>query len=724
MAVKRVEAQIESKKIELQTGALAKLADGAVVIACGETIVLVTAVASPDIREGMDFFPLTVDVEERVYAAGRIPGGVFRREGRPSEKAILTARLTDRPLRPSFPEWFRHDVQVIATVLQIDDENSWDAHCITAASAALLLGGVPFAGPISGVRVAHIHNRWVPFPTYAELDNATVELVVAGRKVDDDVHIIMIEAGGYEHTVRLLQEGATQPTEDVLAEGIEAAKNVIGRLCDVQQSLASQCEIPKRTWIETREYTDDILSRVRELAESRLREAMAISGKQERERAVDEIKTEAREKLTPDFPERENEIKAALRSLQKRIVRARIVNEGKRIDGRGPTDIRPLTADVGLLSRTHGTGLFQRGETQVLSVATLAMPRMEQFIGVDELLDKSKRYMHQYNFPPFSTGEAYPLRGPRRREIGHGALAEKAVLPVVPSADDFPYAIRVVSEALQSNGSTSMASVCGSTLALMDAGVPIHDMVGGIAMGLVAEEGKWVTLTDILGAEDGYGDMDFKVAGTESYVTALQLDTKTDGIPSEVLRQALQQAKEARLQVLAVMRETISSPRAELSRYAPRIVVETIPVDKIGELIGPKGKVVNDIIARTETQIDIEDDGRVLVSGIDSEAVEKALKMIRDIVSPPMLEIGMEFEGTVVKTTEFGAFVNIMPGRDGLVHISKLGGGKRIGKVEDVVKVGDVIRVRINEVRPDGKLNLVPVGADGGGEGEPGGREK
>jgi polyribonucleotide nucleotidyltransferase len=383
---------------------------------------------------------------------------------------------------------------------------------------------------------------------------------------------------------------------------------------------------------------------------------------------------------------------------------------------------------VGLLSRTHGTGLFQRGETQVLSVATLAMPRMEQFIGVDELLDKRKRYMHQYNFPPFSTGEAYPLRGPRRREIGHGALAEKALLPAVPSPDDFPYAIRVVSEALESNGSTSMASVCGSTLALMDAGVPLRDMIGGIAMGLIGGDGKFVTLTDILGAEDGYGDMDFKVAGTENFVTALQLDTKTLGISTDVLRGAMQQAKEARLEVLAAMRKAIDKPRPELSPYAPRIIVETIPVEKIGEVIGPKGKVINEIIARTETQIDIEDDGRILISAADGEAAEKALKMIRDIVFPPQLEIGMEFEGTVVKTTEFGAFINIMPGKDGLLHISKmsiLAGGKRVGKVEDVIKVGDRLPVKINEIRPDGKLNLVPADTDGGpsgnGDGSSGG---
>ncbi|MGH7859360.1 MAG: polyribonucleotide nucleotidyltransferase, partial [Candidatus Binatia bacterium] len=498
------------------------------------------------------------------------------------------------------------------------------------------------------------------------------------------------------HTLALLREGAAKPTEEVLGQGIEAAKPVIAQLCDLQTELVAQCEVPQRTWIETRDYTDDVMARVREVAETRLRDALTIAGKQARETALDEIKAEVLGKLEPDYPERTGEIKSAVRSLQKSIVRQRVVAEGKRIDGRGPGDIRPLAADVGLLARTHGTGLFQRGETQVLSVATLAMPRMEQFIGVDELLDKRKRYMHHYNFPPFSTGEAYPMRGPRRRDIGHGALAEKAVLPVLPSPDEFPYAIRVVSETLSSNGSSAMASVCGSCLALMDAGVPVADVVGGIAMGLVGEDGKYVTLTDILGSEDGYGDMDFKVAGTQDYVTALQLDTKTAGLPSDVLKGALEQAREARLAVLEVMKQALPRPRAELSVYAPRIIVEQIPVDKIGEVIGPKGKVINDIIARTETQIDVEDDGRILISATNSEAAEKALGMIRDIVSPPMLEIGQEFEGVVVKTTEFGAFVNIMPGKDGLVHISKLGRGKRIAKVEDVVKQGDTLRVRIN----------------------------
>ncbi len=718
MEAKHVSTQVESKPIVLQTGHLAKLADGAVVIACGDTTVLVTAVASPTLREGIDFFPLTVDIEERVYAVGRIPGAVFRREGRPSEKATLTARLTDRPLRPTFADWFRHEVQVIATVMQADDLNPYDVHCITAASCALMIGGIPFTGPISGVRMGHIHGRWVPFPTHEELEQATLELIVAGRPTDaGDVDILMVEAGGFEHTWSLVDNGAIAPTEDLLADGLEAAKPIIQQLGDLQRELVAQCDVPERTWIESVDYTPDVMDRVKQAAGDRLENALAIAAKAERQSAIDDIASDIAAQLGDEFmDENGKEVKAALRSIQKGIVRNRILEGKQRIDGRGPKDIRPLSAEVGLLSRAHGTGLFNRGETQVLSVATLAMPRMEQFVGVDELFDKTKRYIHHYQFPPFSVGETGRVGAPRRRDIGHGALAEKAVLVSLPSADEFPYAIRVVSEVLSSNGSTSMASVCGSTLALMDAGVPLHDMVGGIAMGLVVadDKSKFVTLTDILGAEDGYGDMDFKVAGTESMVTALQLDTKTLGISVDVLRGAMQQAKEARLQILAAMKQAIEKPRAEMSVHAPRILMVNIPVDKIGELIGPKGKTINDIIARTETQIDVDDDGRVLVSAVNGDNAEKAIKLINDLVNPQPLEIGQEFDGKVVKITEFGAFVNVMPGKDGLVHISKLGGGKRISKVTDVLSEGDHLRVRLTEVRPDGKLNLTPVEEGGG----------
>jgi polyribonucleotide nucleotidyltransferase len=710
MDVKRVEQKIGNATVSMETGKLAKQADGAVVISCGETVVLVTAVASPTVREGIDFFPLTVDVEERHYAVGKIPGSFFRTEGRPTEKATLTARLTDRPLRPSFPEGFRHDVQVIATIMQVDLENPYDVHCITAASAALLVGGVPFAGPIAGVRMAHIRGRWVVNPTFDELANATIEIVVAGRVADSgDVDILMVEAGGFEHTLRLItEEGAAKPTEEVVAKGLDSSKEYIRQLCAAQQALAAQCDIPKRVFLEIVDYGDDVMARVKEITETRLGEALTIVGKHERNTAIDLIKADLIERTLGEFPERGQEVVNAFRALQKKVIRSRIVNEGRRIDGRGPKDLRPLYTEVGLFPRVHGTGLFQRGETQALSFATLGMLRMEMMLDTISPED-SKRYMHNYRMPPFSTGEAYPLRGPRRRDIGHGALAEKAVLPVVPSDDEFPYAIRVVSEVLESNGSTSMASTCASTLALMDAGVPLKAMVGGIALGLVAQDGKFVTLTDILGAEDNYGDMDFKVAGTEDFITALQLDTKTTGIPSEVLGHALQQAKDARLQILDAMRKAIAAPRPELSPYAPRVIVETIPVDKIGEVIGPKGKRINEIVAECEVQIDIEDDGRVFIASKDGEGAQRALEMIRAIAKPRPLNVGEEFEGTVVKTTDFGAFVSVVPGKDGLIHISKLGRGKRVQKVEDVVSQGDRIWVRIAEIRPDGKLSLVPI---------------
>jgi polyribonucleotide nucleotidyltransferase len=720
MSVKRVKQQVGGRTIGLETGKLAKQANGAVVINCEDTIVLVTAVASPNLREGIDFFPLTVDIEERMYSVGKIPGGFFRREGRPTDKAILNCRLTDRPIRPSFPDWFRHEVQIIGMVLQTDQEHIYDTHCITGASAALMLSGVPFAGPISGVRMAHIRGRWVAFPTTSELENATIELIVAGRVGDSGVEIMMVEAGGFEHTMRLIrEEGAPAPTEEVLAQGLEECKPIIEQLCAMQRELASQCVIPEREWIRAVDYGDDVYARVQALTEDRLRQALTVSGKAERNQAIDTLKAEVREQLEPEFEDREKEISAAFRSIQKRLIRTRILQEGKRIDDRGPADIRPLSAEVGLLSRAHGTGLFQRGETQALSVATLAMPRMEQFLDTIHPED-AKRFMHHYNFPPFSVGETGRMFA-NRRATGHGALAEKAMLAVVPGEDEFPYAIRVVSEVLESNGSTSMASTCASVLALMDAGVPLRDVVGGIAMGLIAEGDQFVTLTDILGAEDAYGDMDFKVAGTEEFITALQLDTKTTGISSEVLAQALAQAKDARLQILAAMKQAIATPRAEKSPYAPHIEVIQIPVDKIGEVIGPKGKNINDIVERSGAQIDIEDDGRVFVASTDGiETVEKAIKMVRDIVSPVQLEVGQEFDGTVVKTTDFGAFVNLAPGRDGLVHISKLRGKQRVEKVEDVVRVGDRLRVKIAEIRPDGKLSLVPTETGGpeGGNGQ------
>ncbi|HLF41449.1 MAG TPA: polyribonucleotide nucleotidyltransferase, partial [Acidimicrobiia bacterium] len=608
------------KTLSFEAGQLAQQADGAVVSRIGNTVVLSTAQASRGIREGIDFFPLTVDVEERMYAAGKIPGSFFRREGRPSEQAILTCRLTDRPLRPSFPKGYRNETQVIATILGADLENPHDILSINGASAALMISGIPFAGPIGAVRLAHHNGAWLAHPTYQEGDASTFELVVAGRRLDDGgVAIMMVEAGGTEATWALYEAGAPHVTEEVIAEGLEESKRWINDSIELQLQLKAAFEaergpiVPVPYEIQS-DYSEETYEAVKALASGKVTEAMGIADKAERNARIDEIGAEVIGQLggTADAPGEHDatSVKRAYRSLQKEIVRSRIVNEGIRIDGRGPEDLRALSAQVGILGTAHGTGLFQRGETQVLSVATLGMPRMEQMldtIGIDD----SKRYMHHYNFPPFSTGETGRVGSPKRREIGHGALAERALLPVVPSIEEFPYTLRVVSDVLSSNGSTSMASVCGSTLSLMDAGVPIKAPVGGIAMGLVYADGKYTTLTDILGAEDAFGDMDFKVAGTAEFVTALQLDTKIDGLPAEVLGAALRQAREARLKILETITDALPAPRDEVAESAPKIISFTIPMDRIGEVIGPKGKVINTIQQETGADVNVDDDGHV-----------------------------------------------------------------------------------------------------------------
>jgi polyribonucleotide nucleotidyltransferase len=717
--------------MSLETGRLAQLADGAVVVQVGETTVLTTVVTSKP-REGIDFFPLTVDVEERMYAAGKIPGSFFRREGRPGEQAILTCRLTDRPLRPSFPEGFRNEVQVISTILGADLENPHDIVSINGASAALTVSGIPFDGPIGAVRMAHRDGEWHAHPTYQEGDESTFELVVAGRRVENgDIAIMMVEAGGTEATWALYEQGAPKVTEEVIAQGLEASKQWIGASIDLQQQLRKEYE-SQRGPIEAiayevhTDYEPDVFSAVEAEVGSATREAMTIADKHDRNGRLDEVESGLLEKLVGTaeapgaFAERAGQVRKAFRSLQKQVVRTRIVTEGLRIDGRSTTDIRPLAADVGIIPTAHGSGLFQRGETQVLTVTTLGMPRMEQMldtIGVDD----RKRYMHHYNFPPFSTGETGRVGSPKRREIGHGALAERALVPVVPSATEFPYTLRVVSDVLSSNGSTSMGSVCGSTLSLMDAGVPLKQPVAGIAMGLVYHDGKYTTLTDILGAEDAFGDMDFKVAGTAEFVTALQLDTKIDGLPADVLAQALQQAKEARLKILDVMHGAIAEPRSEVRDTAPKIVSFEIPIDKIGEVIGPKGKVINTIQQETGADISVSDDGvvgTVSIGSKDGSQVEEATRRIELILDPPTAELGAEYTGRVVNITKFGAFVNILPGRDGLLHISKLGRGKRIDRVEDVLQLGDEVTVRVDDIDNAGKLSLSLVGGDDeGGDG-------
>jgi polyribonucleotide nucleotidyltransferase len=708
------------KVLSFETGKLAALADGAVLARLGDTEVLVTATASKSVREGIDFFPLTVDIEERSYSAGKIPGSFFRREGRASDAAILTCRLIDRPLRPSFPEGFRNEVHIVGTVVAADQHHPHDVLAINAASAALSISGIPFSGPIGAVRIAYTTDgEWLAHPTYEEGEESTFEMVVAGRQLDDgDVAIMMVEAGGTERSLEYYDEGAPKVDEAALARGLEDSKQWIKAAIAIQNELVAAAggKKPIMGFEAQVDYTDEQFASVKDLATARLTEIQQIADKAERTAAEGAYRDEVLAQLVD--PEGEDvalatkQLKAAYRSLTKSIVRTRIVDDGLRIDGRGPRDIRPLSAEVGLLPTAHGSGLFQRGETQVLNVTTMGMGKMDQMIdGITPVT--SKRYMHHYNFPPFSTGETGFMRGPKRREIGHGLLAERALLPVIPPMSEFPYVLRLVSDVLASNGSTSMASVCGSTLSLMDAGVPIKAPVAGIAMGLVFHEGKYTTLTDILGAEDAFGDMDFKVAGTAEFVTALQLDTKIDGIPADVLAAALEQAKDARLTILDVMASAIAEPRPEVSPNAPKIVSFEIPADKIGEIIGPKGKVINAIQAETGANISVDDDGMVgivSIAAVESEKVAEAERQIRLILNPPTAEMGATYTGRVVNITKFGAFVNILPGRDGLVHISKLGGGKRIDSVESVLALGDEIEVKVDDIDPNGKISLSPVG--------------
>jgi polyribonucleotide nucleotidyltransferase len=726
------------KIMSFESGKLAGLADGAVVARLGETMVLVTATAAKSVREGIDFFPLTVDIEERAYAAGKIPGSFFRREGRASDSAILTCRLIDRPLRPSFPEGFRNEVHIVGTVFGADQHNPYDVLAINAASAALSISGIPFDGPIGAVRIAYTTDgEWIPHPTYEEGDESVFEMVVAGRVISDsaggageastDVAVMMVEAGGTEKSFQFYAEGAPKVDEAALAAGLEASKKWIREVVDLQLELKEKVgAVPTIEYKAQVDYADDIYAAVETAGAARLAATQQIADKTERQTSEGVVRAELLAELLPRFEQQadaEKQLKAAIRSITKKVVRKRIVEEGIRIDGRGVRDIRPLSSEVGVIPTAHGSGLFQRGETQVLNIATLGMQRMDQMIdGIDPTT--RKRYMHHYNFPPFSTGETGFMRGPKRREIGHGLLAERALLPVVPPLDEFPYTIRTVSEVLSSNGSTSMGSVCGSTLSLMDAGVPIKAPVAGIAMGLVFAEGKYTTLTDILGAEDAFGDMDFKVAGTADAVTALQLDTKIDGIPADVLAAALEQAKEARLTILEVMRGAIAEPREDVGPTAPKIVSFEIPLDKIGEVIGPKGKVINAIQAETGANISVDDDGMVgtvAIASADRGAVAEAERQIRLILNPPTADVGATYKGRVVNITKFGAFVNILPGRDGLVHISKLGSGRRIDRVEDVVELGDEIEVRVEDVDPNGKISLTPVSALEAREGAGGG---
>src|SRR3954469_17111324 len=713
--VTEMSRQVGAHDLTMQTGKLAKLADGAVVVTYGQTQVLATCVRSKP-REGIDFFPLTIDVEERAYAAGKIPGSFFRREGRPGETAILTARLIDRPLRPTFKEGFRDEVQVVCTVLSVDMENPYDIPAMNAAACAVGLAGLPFDGPVAAVRLGLIDGQWQVNPTYVETEDATFDIVVAGSKGSDGgVDILMIEGEAPTNTWPLLSGGALAPTEEVVAQGLDVAKAEIAKIIAFQEEFLAKAGVQEMAFEPQPLYGQDIWDAVWNNFAGKL-EAAIVPDKQARDEAFGAVKEEAKAHLAETLgadalAERGQEFSAAWKSLQKKVMRRRVIEQGVRLDGRGAKDIRPLSAEVGVLPRAHGSALFSRGETQVLNVATLGMLRMTQMIDTLDPED-SKRYIHHYNFPPYSTGETGRVGSPRRREIGHGALAERALIPVVPHEEEFPYALRLVSDVMSSNGSTSMASVCGSTLSLMDAGVPIKSPVAGIAMGMVAEGDRYVTLTDILGAEDALGDMDFKVAGTRDWVTAIQLDMKVTGLPAEALAQALRQAKDARLKILDVMLATIPEPRSEVNRKAPRILSIQIPVDKIGEVIGPKGKRINEIIAMTGADIDIQDDGTVCIGSREGAGADEAASMINDIANPRPVLVGERYNGTVVKTTAFGAFVNLVPGRDGLVHISKLGKGKRLSRVEDAVQEGDKLEVEVQEIDPMGKINLKPVGEE------------
>ena len=703
------------REIRFETGRLAKQAAGcAVVYLDDETMLLSATTVSKSPKDQFDFFPLTVDVEERMYSIGKIPGSFFRREGRPTEEAILTCRLIDRPLRPSFVKGLRNEVQIVVSVMALNPDHMYDVIAINASSMSTQLAGLPFSGPVGGVRVALIDGQWVAFPNHSQVENAVFDMVVAGRIADGDVAVMMVEAEATAKTIELVKGGAAAPTEAVVAEGLEAAKPFIKILCEAQLELAKVAAKPTAEFPVFLDYQDDVFAAVEAEAKKSLADALTIAGKQERETKLDEINKSVVEKVSAQFEGREKEVPAALRSLTKKLVRQRVLRDKIRIDGRGLRDIRPLSAEVEVIPRVHGSAIFERGETQILGVTTLNMLKME--MQLDTLSPEThKRYMHNYNFPPYSTGETGRVGTPKRREIGHGALAERALVPVLPTREEFPYAIRQVSEALGSNGSTSMGSVCASTLSLLNAGVPLKSPVAGIAMGLISDDvdGKteYVALTDILGAEDAFGDMDFKVAGTKDFVTALQLDTKLDGIPASVLAGALHQAKEARLAILDVMAEAIDTPD-EMSPLAPRIISIKIPVDQIGAVIGPKGKVINQIQEETGADISIEEDGTIYIGATDGTSADAAKAQINAIANPTMPEVGERYLGTVVKIAQFGAFVSLLPGKDGLLHVSqirKMHGGKRIENIEDVMKVGDKVQVEIAEIDPKGKLSLVPV---------------
>ena len=708
MSVTNVTCNIGDKEIKFETGKLALQAPGSVVVTSGDTNVLVTTVANESVREGIDFFPLTVDVEERMYAAGKIPGGFFRREGRQTEKAILACRLIDRPLRPSFKDGFRCETQIIATVLSVDNENEYDILALNAASLGLQLAGVPLESAVGAVRMSLINDNWVVQATNTELEESVFDMVVAGSpNPKGEIDIVMVEAGATDNAFNKIDEGSAAPSENIVADGIDMSKEFIAKLIEAQKELVAKRDVPEIDWPIVEDYSEELKSQISEAFGSDIEATMVITDRAERSEKQSELQELAVEKFLDEEDDNTKAIKLAFKSIVKNTVRDRVLSGGARLDGRTPTDIRNISAEINLLPTVHGSSLFLRGETQVLNVTTLGMSRLEQMLDTIDTVT-SKRYMHHYNFPPYSTGEAYPMRGPKRREIGHGALAEKALVPVIPPKVDFPYTIRVVSEAISSNGSTSQASVCASSLSLMAAGVPIREHVAGIAMGLISKDDTYVTLTDILGAEDALGDMDFKVAGTRNVITALQLDMKIEGLPADVLREALNQAMDARHHILDIMEDTIAEPAESLSGNAPRLETIELPKDKIGEVIGPKGKNIKKIEEETGCTVEIDDDGILTLGSTEEEAIAAGKEMVMLIIDPPEAEVGAEYDGEVVSVATYGAFVNILPGRDGLLHVSKFHSTKRVNNTESVVTVGDKIKVKVDSIE-NGKVSLSPV---------------
>ena len=708
MSIDNVKVNIGNAEIGFETGKLALQAPGSVVVTSGDTTVLVTTVANKSVRDGIDFFPLTVDVEERMYSAGKIPGGFFRREGRQTEKAILACRLIDRPLRPSFKDGFRCETQIIATVLSVDNENEYDILALNAASLGLQLAGVPLESAVGAVRMSLINDNWVVQATNTELEESVFDMVVAGSlNPKGEIDIVMVEAGATDNAFNKIDEGSVAPSENIVADGIDMSKEFIAKLIEAQKELVAKRDVPEIDWPIVEDYSEELKSQISEAFGSDIEAAMVITDRAERSEKQSELQELAVEKFLDEEDDNTKAIKLAFKSIVKNTVRDRVLSGGARLDGRTPTDIRNISAEINLLPTVHGSSLFLRGETQVLNVTTLGMSRLEQMLDTIDTVT-SKRYMHHYNFPPYSTGEAYPMRGPKRREIGHGALAEKALVPVIPPKVDFPYTIRVVSEAISSNGSTSQASVCASSLSLMAAGVPIREHVAGIAMGLISKDDTYVTLTDILGAEDALGDMDFKVAGTRNVITALQLDMKIEGLPADVLRKALNQAMDARHHILDIMEDTIAEPAESLSGNAPRLETIELPKDKIGEVIGPKGKNIKKIEEETGCSVEIDDDGILTLGSTEEEAIAAGKEMVMLIIDPPEAEVGAEYDGEVVSVATYGAFVNILPGRDGLLHVSKFHSTKRVNNTESVVTVGDKIKVKVDSIE-NGKVSLSPV---------------